>query len=443
MSTGDVNFLGLRFFRNVWSKRGFVAWVVLLLAVYYLYGFGGATPTTDPGPGQVASLPVAPDVQLPAEQRKPETQATTPVRQPSPSVSDSEQAVARAQLAGMKTEVTSIRDRLGKLKSLDADWQAKRASLLTGDAGRRIVTSPAHLTLVFQMLDREPPVTSDEILKWDVQIEELATPIEKALAAGTSTLTLTPDHERMLTDLGRRITAAVAALEQRQRQVAAILKETSGTTPGTQTLEEALAAHQVALAIQENEAHSRLLAEERAKTARMVRDTEIENERQLRDATEAAMKANAEIERKKVEDAAALARQQEQQRQMEHQARIQREQLEAKFQRTLPEIRRVLVPFITPGNRQIGKGEWTYTEEQKPLSLAAIRSRGALENSRSGYRSFYHITSGQQNDRPNGIFRGNYIGADVESQSVPDIVRAQNLLLEFGDLLVEKKLLEP
>lgn len=443
MSTGDVNSIGPRFSWISSLLRAVTVWAGFFIAVYYLYGFWKPTPSVVPVADQVASVPVVPDVQLPAEQRRPETQAMTPVTQPSPGITDSERAVARAQLAGMKTEVTSIRDRLGKLKSLDADWLAKRASLLKGEEGRRIVASPAHLTLVIQMLDREPSATPNEILKWDVQVEELATPIEKALAAETSTLALTPDHERMLTDLGRHITTAVSALEQRQRQVAAILKETAGTTPGTQTLEEALAAHQVALAIQENEAHSRLLAEERAKTARMVRDTEIENERRLREATEAAMKANAEIERKKIEDAAALARQQEQQRQMEHQARMQREQLEAKFQRTLPEIRRMLVPFLTPGNRQIGKGEWTYTEEQKPLSLAAIRARGALENSRSGYRNFYHITSGQQNDRPNGIFRANYIGADVDPQSVPDVVRAQNLLNEFGDLLVEKKLLEP
>lgn len=443
MSTGDVNFFGLRFFRNAWSRRAVVAWVLSFVTAYYLYGFWASTPNTDPAPDQVGSVPLAPEVQLPTEKRSPETQVSTPVMQPSSSITDSEQAVARAQLTGMKTEVTSIRDRLGKLKSLDADWQAKRASLLTGEAGRKIVASPAHLTLMFQMLEREPPVTSDEILKWDVQVEELATPIEKALAAGTATLSLTSDHERMLTDLSRRITSAVAALEQRQRQVAAILKETAGTTPGTQALEEALAAHQVALAIQENEAHSRLLAEERAKTARMIRETEIENERKLREATEAAMKANAEIERKKVEDAATLARQQEQQRQMEHQARMAREQLEAKFQRSLPEIRRVLVPFLTPGNRHIAKGEWTYTEEPQPLSLAAIRASGALENSPSGHQSFYYIASGQRNDRPNGIFRGNYIGGAIRSELVPDVVRAQNLLNEFGDLLVEKKLLEP
>lgn len=443
MSTGDVNFLGLRFFRNAWSGRALVAWVVFFVTIYYLFGFWKSSSNTDPAPDQVASVPLAPEVTAFSDEKRSESPAMTPVERLSPSITDSEQAVARAQLAGMKTEVTSIRDRLGKLKSLDADWQAKRASLLTGEAGRRIVASPAHLTLVFQMLEREPPVTSDEILKWDVQVEELAAPIEKALAAGTSTLSLTPDHERMLTDLGRRITTAIASLEQRQRQMAAILKETAGTTPGTQTLEEALAAHQVALAIQENEAHSRLLAEERAKTARMIRETEIENERKLREATEAAMKANAEIERKKIEDAAALSRQQEQQRQMEHQARMQREQLEAKFQRTLPEIRRVLVPFLTPGNRHISKREWTYTEEQKPLSLAAIRARGALENSPSGHESFYHIASGHQNDRPNGIFRGNYIGGAVRSELVPDVVRAQNLLNEFGDLLVEKKLLEP
>ena len=355
---------------------------------------------------------------------------------------ESERAVARAQVAGLATQVRVVRQQLDKLKSLEADWEAQMASLLDGEEGRRIAGSPSHLQIVLAVLERERP-TSEEILLWETQVQELAAPIDRALADQNSTLALAPEHEPKIVELTRQVSATVSDLEQRQLRLTAVLKATAEATPASETLGEVVAARRAADAIRLDEERSQLLAEERAQTEQAIRDAELEKERMLREATEAAIRANADIELKKIEDAVAEVRREEDRRQADLKARIERERAEARFEQALPELRRYLVPFITLGNKHIIRNKWTFTEEKKPLSLGAIQAIGALENTANGLTQFYFLAGGQQNDRPTGVFRGNFIGGNVRPELVPDVVRAQNLLKEFGDMLVEKEMLEP
>lgn len=165
------------------------------------------------------------------------------------------------------------------------------------------------------------------------------------------------------------------------------------------------------------------------------------NYRSTRRRAESIAQATEEIEaertRRLAEEALADARREEEQREAARQARLERESLEREFQRSLPEIRRYLTPFITPGNRHIGQ---TYTEEKKPLSFSGIQRAGALDNTAIGHQNFMFLAGSSRNDRPSGIFP-TYIGGHVHDPG--DVVRAQNLLKRFGDLLVEKGMLEP
>lgn len=358
------------------------------------------------------------------------------------STAESERAVARAEVAGLSTQVGTIRDRLTKLKRLDAEWQARMASLMTGEAGQRIVGSPAHLELLVNVLDEQRP-TTEEIRLWETQVEELAAPLDQAMSKGAAAIALSPKHAPMLTDLGSQVAAATSELERQHLRVAAVLKETADLPLGKETLEEAVASRQAAAAIRDNEERRRLLAEEQSKTEQVIRNAEVEKERKLREAMEAAIQANTEIELQKIKDAVAEVRREEERRQAEFQARVEQERAEARFQQALPELRKYLAPFMTPGNKHIINAKWTFTEDKKPLSFGAIKAAGALENTATGLSNFYFLAAGQDNDRPTGIFRGNYIGGNVRSELVPDVVKAQNLLKEFGDLLVAKGMLEP
>jgi chromosome segregation ATPase len=359
------------------------------------------------------------------------------------SLESSQRAVSRVQAANLAAQVMASRQRLADLKALDAQWQVQVATLLSGEAGRRVVASPAQLELLHGVLERQRP-TTDQIRMWDTQVTELASPIELALAEAQAVVALDPNHPSLLDDLAGTITEAAADWEQQQLLLTAILNETASVAPADTTLEEVLAERNsmaaLNAALEFTEEQNRQVAAERDKTTQAILDARLEQERALREVELAAIAANANIEKQQIEDAIAEVKRQEAQRQAELKARIERETAEAKFQQQLPEIRRYLTPFITPGNKQLVKGKWKYVEEKATLSLGGIQAVGALEDTVTGHQKFMFLAGGNENDRPNGVFR-EYIGGHVHDPR--DVVRAQNLLKEFDDLLVEKKMLEP
>lgn len=452
MSTEQPDAGPLNSLRGTGLRNMLLIWCIALVLAYAVYHFSGGQPETgrsragsgSPGSETVtlddgAGEPLA-DKQL-ASLKAQLDQLSGQVERVSARAA-SERAVTKARQAELRADVRTIRQQLTRLKTLHAEWQAQAASLLTNEAGRRVAASPAHLELVFGVMDGVEDVT-EKISLWEQQLMELATPLERATEDESISMEISPEYLDLLTELKRSVSLRVSDVERRKIQLAAILRETAQTAPGPARLEEALATYRLTQVRLEQERHQQALAEERAKTAELIRAAEVEKERMLREATEAAIRANAEVERKKIEDAIALVRQEEEKRQAEFQARLEKEQAEARYKRAFSEIRRHLVPFTSPGNRQLARNEWTYTEEKKPLSLAAIRAYGALDNSPEGHSKFYHIASGSNNDRPNGIFRGGYFGGHIRPELVPDVVKAQNLLHEFGDLLVEKGMLEP
>jgi hypothetical protein len=118
-------------------------------------------------------------------------------------------------------------------------------------------------------------------------------------------------------------------------------------------------------------------------------------------------------------------------------ARIQEEmrraRLEADFKRDLPDIKSHLAAFITSGHqlrRDYSNG---------PVSLAYLKSEGALNEDREGMEKLLRL-AGRGNDRPRGALPKHDLGwANTPKQPVE---KAQALLKKYGDLLVEKGMLD-
>jgi hypothetical protein len=84
-----------------------------------------------------------------------------------------------------------------------------------------------------------------------------------------------------------------------------------------------------------------------------------------------------------------------------------------------------------------------HTEEKKPVSLGALQARHCLRQDDTGYMYFAAHAGSQGNDRPAGALTG-YDGVGAPPASlVPDIVKAQNLLIKFSDKLIEHGKLLP
>ena len=182
------------------------------------------------------------------------------------------------------------------------------------------------------------------------------------------------------------------------------------------------------------------LPTESAQTKTRLGEAGLEKERKLRELSEQLLRSNTEIEAQKMTDAIAEVRRQELERQTRLKGQIEEKQKEAKFEAALPEINKFLVPFITPGHKQLDGSRWIYSDEAKPLSLAGLRATHGLDNNQEGYQRLYFVAGSIQNDRPDGPFRV-YNGGALPDADVPLIRKAQILLEDFGDIMVEKGML--
>lgn len=140
-------------------------------------------------------------------------------------------------------------------------------------------------------------------------------------------------------------------------------------------------------------------------------------------------------------------------------AQMQREQQEFRekanranaLRRDMTDVKRYLQPFTAPGYLQpkSDRNAWDTerTADAKPVSLARLKRLGALEPTMEGLERLYIFGGGKNpvlnNSRPLGSFPQYW----AQQLSKPDVLeaikRAQQLLRDHGQALVEEQLLSP
>ena len=156
----------------------------------------------------------------------------------------------------------------------------------------------------------------------------------------------------------------------------------------------------------------------------------------------------------------ALRDQQDQATELRRQiAQMQREQadFQAKaaraeaLRREMSDVKQYLSPFTAPGHLQpkSDRNAWDTerTADAKPVSLARLKRLGALEPTMEGLERLYIFGGGKNavlnNSRPLGSFPEYW----AQHLSKPDVLqavkRAQQLLRDHGQALVEAQLLSP
>jgi hypothetical protein len=118
------------------------------------------------------------------------------------------------------------------------------------------------------------------------------------------------------------------------------------------------------------------------------------------------------------------------------------------IRRDLPEIRRLLSPFISPGHTQPNKTaiDWPITAEKRPVSLSGLKRVGALQPTMKGLQDLMVCGSmmapGPSGERPRGSFP-DYDKYLTSPENLAAVKRAQELLRTHGQALVEERLLSP
>lgn len=360
------------------------------------------------------------------------------------SEAESVRAVERAKVAVLAAQVAATREQLQKLKAMQTEWQAKEGSLLKGDPGRRIAASPSHLALVVGLLEQERP-TAQKVLEWELSLQALATPIEQSARDDKSLITISKDHAQMLTDLSQQLSRSVAEFDQQQLLLAAVLRETASTAPGSSTLEAMLRERSETLQKERTERLDTAIAEARASAEKSQTERLTKVEREAIEA-ETRRKESAALDRKSQADTLAekekeqiaqetkvkLAQQQATINGLKEEAtRVERAiaeaQLEREMERAMPEIRGLLSGFISKGRKFREDGL------EGPVPLSYLKSQGALNPKDFDRRKLGFIAN--VGDRPPGGLK--------DPVNLEQAVAAQNLLIKFGDLMVKKGMLAP
>ncbi len=147
------------------------------------------------------------------------------------SVSKSERAVQKVKAASLAADAATAIRHFGKLKKLQTNWAALEAALLQSDSGRRIAGNPKQLQLVFDIWQRSRP-SAEQMVQWERQLTALTEVIDDN-ASDETVISITDEHAKLLSDLGKELATQAAEFEQQKLLLESIQRETSSLRRAT------------------------------------------------------------------------------------------------------------------------------------------------------------------------------------------------------------------
>jgi hypothetical protein len=336
----------------------------------------------------------------------------------------------RARLAALKADGDSVREALTRFDSLTTLWKSKYEPLRTDDSGRRIAASPTHLVLALTVFGRER-ISDRQRAGWDEQLNQLLTPAaDRDLK---TPVVVSDDTLALMTRLMSTVKAAVKDLESDAAVLESAKLATASMTPSSDTLAQALEKRTIA----EKTAELTRVEEGRKAALKKQADELAAIEQKKIDAETVIKKSAALVELQKIEYEKKQAELALKAAEDKRKADLAKAQLLTEYEKDLPTIKATLPAFITSGKSYRQKAS------NGPLSLAYIQGKGALEDSKTGMREFCRIAR-EINDRPAGPIP-QFSGSEFSWQQLDkDAVRkAQNLIIKYGTIMVEKGLLDP
>ncbi|MHC4880930.1 MAG: hypothetical protein ACYTGL_31145 [Planctomycetota bacterium] len=369
----------------------------------------------------------------------------------------SEHALSRARVVQVRSLADKVSTQLDRFEEQLQNWGQRVTALTTDDSGKRLALSANRLSLIDDLLTQDR-LTESGISDIRQQLQELRIPIDAAAKRENAVVTIPDSNVSALEGLLQAAMNAQQTLADDSGRLDSLLRQSAEEVVPTDapTLANALTQYRErrfdALndEIRKRLNSARAAAVEKIATAteeaeRAREAAEIARIRLVAEAQREADEIRGRIEAQRIRDDADGEQRAEQERQQATQKLTEKRQRLRDYQAALPEMKRLLAAFLSGGHRQLNGTRWQFSDRATPLSYAGIQATGALENAESGYEAFLWLAGGSDNDRPNGPFP-NYIGGNI-TMNFPALVapirRAQVLIEQYGDLLVEDGLLSP
>lgn len=327
-------------------------------------------------------------------------------------------------------------DQAGLAKDLER-LTRQMAELRQSEGGRRLATDPA-LVEQFVTLEQQPQPTPDVLKRSRTDVEKLLKVCDRALQDQELLVEPNESLSRQADTACREASEALQKVRADLTGLAALVRRADKQQPAPGTLAETIVAF-------EQDREDQRLAE-LTKKRQAIRDAAEEQKQEIELAAEKKLREE-ELEQARITNARKVAEAKAKTERDEAARRDEQEKLAAekahaeklrKFDKALPEIRSLLSPMISKGRMQIGRQGWAPGEEG-PVSLDALKSNKVLDLNETGLYAIVILFGGPScpNDRPRGGL------PNSPPLTEPKYRRVQELLIEFGDILVEKKMLRP
>ena len=343
---------------------------------------------------------------------------------------DEMKLLAKSRISEIKSYGEIGRQALTELQALKEKWDVQVKTLLIGESGKRIAASDSHVEQVAAILDKrrlDPGGAATASQNLSMLVDAVA---PKDGEEPTPTL---PSLE-LLEEVKRHALATTKSLEdwkQDSQILDNVIKECKDVEPSPKVLD---------LVLKERN-QSKLKA--RADAIVKARDDAFaEATKKLADTTAAVERNKALIEAARLEEAARVERLREKSKLADQAAKRERDALEQKFEKSLPDIKLYLPAFTNHGYAQPKGVQIEFAATKGPMSYRLLKLSGALNQGRPGLETLALIGSSFANDR----FKKNFpefLGGEFAWKQLDKafVQRAQDLLVEFGPLMVEKGLL--
>lgn len=350
---------------------------------------------------------------------------------------EGDRARNRVQVINAVKMGRNVETELAELENEITAWTGANAALPKGESGRKIAAFPDYITK-YIALSEAPLVTFDDLDRWRQSLSAVY-PRIKAAHENDEFVVVSQEDIALLSNLLRDVQSSRTTLRQHQRSLNLIIASVKDTDPSQQTLEAAMAARQA----ERDAAYLDQLAKSKQAAADAV-DAEYaakiaEEQRQQRDILNKQRLQAAELQtQQKQKELDRIAAEAEEVRKAREKAALLQE-----FNRERAAIESLLAPFLDlaitqpSGTNPISKGGI-----RRQTSLGALRSSGALNDTRAGLDFLYHVGGHPANMRKKGGFPSFVSMSPIPNESVRQQVRrAQQLLVKYGELLVEKGML--
>lgn len=331
-----------------------------------------------------------------------------------------------------------ISSELSQAQSEITEWTNETTMLSKGDAGRRIAKF-SDLVDQYAALVEQPIASHDDLERWEAQLQAMLPRINEAHSQEDDSFSLSQDEFALMRSLLAELTSARKVLKQNLRAVELLVTAAADTDPGDETLDDALARRTA----ERDAAYLRELADAKQATSDNVNATYIDkivgehrkqqellNQQRLSAEKLATEQQQIELDR----ISASVA---------EIQARRAKAKLIQDFNRERAVVESLLAPFIDNAITQPSvKNPISKGGPMRPTSLGSLRASGALDETRKGLDFLYHVGGHPANMRKKGGFPSFVQLTPIPNDSVRARVKqAQQLLLKYGEVMVEEGLL--